>query len=98
MDHFDVNCYMKIIEYIESRSLNRKSIIISVSQILLKLMKILDTKEDREIVKNGILLVISYFTALPPYEYSKIGEEFDQLSEKDKQIALRNLKNEFLPN
>ncbi len=98
MEHLDVNCYKKIIEYIESRSLNRKSIIISVSQILLKLMKILETKEDREIVKNGIILAISYFTSLPAYEYSNIGEEYNRLPEDKKQIALRNLKNEFLPN
>ena len=69
-----------------------------MSQILLKLMKILETKEDREIVKNSILLAISYFITLPAYEYSNIGEEFNQLSDNDKQIALNNLKNEFLPN
>lgn len=61
-------------------------------------MKILETKEDREIVKNSILLAISYFITLPAYEYSNIGEEFNQLSDNDKQIALNNLKNEFLPN
>lgn len=98
MDQLDVNCYMKIIDYIESRSLNRKSMIISVSQILLKLMKILETKEEKEIVKNGIILANSYLITLPAYKYNNIGEEYNRLPEEHKQIALKNLKNEFLSN
>ena len=98
MENLDVNCYLKIIEYFESGYYNCKEIIILVCKILLKLMKLLESGIDKEIITNSIILAISYLQGLAPDSYNNIGEDCKSLLDTKKKKAISQLKVEFIPN
>ena len=70
----DIECYLKIIEYIESKNPDQELILKLVSKVLVKLMESLKHGQDKEIIKNGMLLALSYLDNSPPHVYHCIGK------------------------
>ncbi|MBA7540184.1 hypothetical protein ES705_32478 [subsurface metagenome] len=48
MDDFEVNCYIRIIEYLEKELYSRREITILVSKSLLTLMKLMREGKNKE--------------------------------------------------
>ena len=94
----DVECYFKIIEYIESRNPNQEVILKLVSKVLIKLMEILKRTQNKELIRNGILLTLSYLDNSPPHAYHCIEENCINRITGDKTEFSSLLRDEFLPN
>ena len=94
----DIECYLKIIEYIESKNPDQELILKLVSQVLVKLMESLKHGRDKDIIKNGMLLALSYLDNSPPHAYHCIGENCINRSTGDKRELNSLLRDEFLPN
>ncbi len=101
MDDFDINCYIKIVEYLESGPYSRREITILVSKTLLTLMKLTKERKSKEVIANGINLAISYLNISFPQTYNSVGVDITHLDEVDKHSILiqlkDSLKHEFIP-
>ena len=86
------DCYKRIIDHFEH------DIIMRVSDTLIKLMDILKRTKNRELVRNAIILVLSYLNRQHPDRFNNIGIDFSNLMCEDKESALIILREEFLPN
>ena len=94
----DVEYYFKIIEYIESKSPNQDVILKLVSKVLVKLMEFLKQGRNKEFIKNGMLLALSYLDNPPPHAYHYIGENCTNMISGEKTKFSSLLRDEFLLN
>ncbi len=93
----ELNCYKRIIEcFLKSKNdLNRKKM--SKSQIIIKLMKILQQTNDKAYVGNALVLVLSLFDGECQTDlYSNIGNDIETCDNKEKKVLISELKEVFL--
>jgi hypothetical protein len=95
---FEFDYYMKIIDYFKKQKPNRKDLEIWKDKSLMELMELLEHTQNRTLVKNAIILLISLFENMPPDTYNNRGHDIREISKKDKKILMEELREEFLPN
>ncbi|MFX1504049.1 MAG: hypothetical protein ACFFDH_24020, partial [Promethearchaeota archaeon] len=64
----------------------------------IELMKYLKRTQNRTLVTNALILIISLFEDIPPDTYNNRGVKVNRISEEDKRFLIEDLKQEFLPN
>jgi len=97
-DELEIDYYLQIIEYFHKEKVSREEIEIWIDKSIIELMKYLKCTQNRTLVTNALILILSLFENIPPDNYNNRGVEINFGSEIDKQSILKNLKNEFLPN
>jgi len=97
-DEFELDCYLKIIDFFKNKKVNKEKTEIWKSQSLIKLMNFLDCSKNKTFVANAIILILSLFENTPPDTYNNRGVDVNRISEKDRRSLISELKNEFLPN
>ena len=98
VDAMEIDCYTKILNFFESHRYNRQKTDIWKSQSLITLMEKLTRTQDRRMVKNAIILLISLFDDHPPDILNNRGVHVNRLRGKDREIVISQLKDEFIPN
>ena len=97
-DEFELDCYLKIIDFFKNKKVNKEKTEIWKSQSLIKLMNFLDRSKNKTLVANAIILILSLFEDIPPDTYNNRGVDVNRISEKDRRSLISELKDEFLPN
>jgi len=97
-EDFELDCYLKILEYFQTENVNRERTEIWKDHSLIELMKLLDKKKNRVLVTNSIILMLSLFEDIPPDTYNNRGVNINLISVKDRKALIADLKEEFLPN
>ncbi len=88
----DEDCYIRIINYLE------KSTLTIASFLLRNLMQFSKETKNKEIVKNCIIIILAYIHEDNTLEPDKIGNNINQLDNRDKQAFISLLRHEFLSN
>jgi len=97
-EDFELDCYLKILEYFQTGKVNREKTEIWKDHSLIELMKLLDKKKNRVLVTNALILMLSLFEDIPPDTYNNRGVDINRISIKDRKSLIADLKEEFLPN
>ena len=97
-EDFELDCYLKILEYFQNENVNRERTKIWKDHSLIELMKLLDKAKNRVLVTNSIILMLSLFENMPPDTYNNRGVNINRISVKDRKSLIADLREEFLPN
>jgi hypothetical protein len=95
---FELNYYIRIIDYFQKENCENRKAEIWRSKALIELMEFFKRTRNRTLVTNALLLLISFCEDASPDTYNNYGEDAHQISKEEKQILIKELKNEFLPN
>ena len=98
MNELDVNCYVRILEYIETQLSNGRDLMASISKLLIKLVRKLECGTNQESINNGIELATSFIRHPSAHHYNTIGTKSKDLDVNDKEQMLSFLREEVLPN
>jgi len=97
-DEFELDCYLKIIDFFQHKKVDKEKTEIWKSQSLIELMDFLDRSKNKTLVANALILILSLFEDIPPDIYNNRGVDINRISEKDRRFLISKLKEEFLPN
>ncbi|MHA2006789.1 MAG: hypothetical protein ACXABO_04580 [Promethearchaeota archaeon] len=98
-EDFELNHYLKIIDYFRCKKLKREKKKIWTSQSFIELMNLLDQTKNKVLITNSIILILSLFGEIPPDTYDNRGVDIECVSQKVRKTIINEaLKNEFLPN
>jgi len=97
-DNLEQCCYLEIIEYFNERTINQEEKEIWKNHILIELMNFLNQTNNRKLVTNAIILLLSLSEDNPLDIYSDRGTNINQIVDKDKKLLIQNLKEELLHN
>ncbi|MFX0028130.1 MAG: hypothetical protein ACFE8B_02895 [Candidatus Hermodarchaeota archaeon] len=97
-EEFELDCYLKIIEYFQTEKVSREETEIWKSQSLIEIMKLLDKAKNRALVTNALILMLTLFEDIPPDTYNNRGVNINRISRKDRESLIGDLREEFLPN
>jgi hypothetical protein len=97
-DELEIDYYLEIIEYFQKEKVSKEEIEIWIDKSIIELMKYLKRTQDRTLVANALILILSLFENIPPDTYNNRGVNINRISPIDKRSIIENLKNEFLPN
>ncbi|MEJ2277587.1 MAG: hypothetical protein P8Y70_07545 [Candidatus Lokiarchaeota archaeon] len=91
----EIDCYEKILDFFQENKFKKKKIELWKNKTFIALMKKLEKTQNRVLVKNAIILMISLFDNIPPDIYNNRGIDIDLLSKADKSNLYTKLKEEF---
>jgi len=97
-DELELDLYLKIIDYFQKEKVSREEIEIWKNKSIIELMKFLERSQNRTLVTNALILILSLFEDIPPDIYNNRGVNINRISQKDKRFLIEDLKEEFLPN
>lgn len=97
-DELELDLYLKIIDYFQKEKVTREEIEIWKNKSIIELMKFLERSQNRTLVTNALILILSLFEDIPPDIYNNRGVNINRISQKDKRFLIEDLKEEFLPN
>ncbi len=97
-DELELDLYLKIIDYFQKEKVTREEIEIWKNKSIIELMKFLEGSQNRTLVTNALILILSLFEDIPPDIYNNRGVNINRISQKDKRFLIEDLKEEFLPN
>ena len=95
---FELNCYLKILDYFQKDGLDKENTEIWKDQSFIELMKLLEQKKNEDLVSNSIILMLSLFEDLPPDTYNTRGVDINRISIEERKSLIAGLEEEFLPN
>ena len=79
-EDFELDCYLKILEYFQHEKVNREKTEIWKDHSLIELMKLLDKAKNRVLVTNSLILMLSLFEDIPPDTYNNRGVDINHIS------------------
>jgi hypothetical protein len=91
----EMECYETILNYFQENKFNREKIDLWKNKTFISLMKKLEKTQNRLLVKNVIILILSLFENIPPDIYNNRGIDINRLSYEDKNTLYSELKKEF---
>jgi len=97
-DAFELDCYMKILDYFQKDKVNKENTEIWIDQTFIELMKLLEQEKNRDLVTNAIILMLSLFEEIPPDIYNNRGVDISRISIEERKSLIAGLEEEFLPN
>lgn len=97
-EDFELEFYLKIVDYYQDDNISREKKEIWKNQSIIELMKFLERTQNRTLVTNALILILSLFEDIIPDSYNNRGVNINCISEKDKKFLILELENEFLPN
>ena len=100
-DESEMELYSKILEVYQHRQFDKDSIEIWKDKSYIDLMHVLKLTNNKNLVKNAIILILSLFEDIPIDLYDTHGVNVKELKYEKKREYLSELKMEFfneLPN
>ena len=97
-EDLELDLYLKIINCFQNESVSRKNKEIWKNQSIIKLMNLLERTQNRPLVTNALILLLSLFENVPPDIYNNRGINSSHIPESDKKLLMKELIDEFLPN
>ena len=95
-EDFELDYYQDIIDYYHNKQFDKVSKEIWISKTYIRLMKVLERTQNKDYVKNAILILLSLFEENPPDHYINQGIDPNNLPPKDKKSFKAILKSEFI--
>jgi hypothetical protein len=94
----ELNCYIKIIDCFLKYHYDNLQKEMCKNRSIIKLMRSLKYRKNKEVIKNSLLFVLSLFDDEdnPPDFYSNIGNDFRNATDKEHKEIISELKKEFL--
>ena len=92
----ELDYYQNIIDYFENKQIDRVSTEIWKSKTYIKLMKVLERTQNKEYVRNAILMILSLFEDKPPDFYNNQGTDSNSLNSEERKSLKTILKSEFI--
>ncbi|MGV9205184.1 MAG: hypothetical protein ACOC44_14325 [Promethearchaeia archaeon] len=96
-DSSELECYLKIIRYFQERENKEKREIWKNSTLIYLMEKLGEVKEDEEqrnTIKNSLILLTSLFENIPPDIYNNRGVHINRFREGDDEVVKEILKQE----
>ena len=97
-DDFELDCYLKILDYFQKDKANKEITEIWKNQSYIELMRLLEQKTNKDLVKNAIILILILFEDIPPDIYNNRGVDINRISIEERKSLIAGLEEEFLPN
>ncbi|MHA1192006.1 MAG: hypothetical protein ACTSP9_06875 [Promethearchaeota archaeon] len=99
-DDLEMKYYTKILDFYQSQKFNRETVEIWKSKSYIELMQVLKRTNNKNLVKNAIILILSLFEETPIDIYDSSGLSVRELKQEDKNSYISHLRTEFseLPN
>ena len=97
-DDFELDCYLQILDYFQKDKLNKENTEIWKNQSFIELMRLLEQKTNKDLVKNAIILMLILFEDIPPDIYNNRGVDINRISIEERKSLIAGLEEEFLPN
>ena len=97
-ENYELDYYISIIEFFQNQDTNEETTEIWKNKSIIELMKFLEGSQNRTLVTNALILILSLFEDIPPDIYNNRGVNINRISQKDKRFLIEDLKEEFLPN
>jgi len=95
---FELELYLKIVDIIQDDTISPENKEIWKNKSIIELMNLLKYTQNRSLIANALVILLSLFEDLPPDLYTNRGHNINCISEKDKKFLISKLRNEFLPN
>jgi hypothetical protein len=95
-DDFEMEYYTKILDFYQNQEFDRETVEIWKSKSYIELMQVLKRTNNKNLVKNAIVLILSLFEDLPLDIYDCSGQSVRDLKKEDKNAYLANLRSEFV--
>ncbi len=93
-----VDFYDQILHYFHNKPLKKGDVEIWKNQTYIKLMEVLKKTNDKQKIRNSIILLISLFEDLPPDILNNRGDKMENLKIEEKKKLVSLLKEEFSSN
>ena len=90
----ELECYTKIINCYLKNQNDRQKLEQCKHQSLIKLMKVMDRKEER-LIQNALIIVLALFDEIPPDLAGTTGSDLSLLSKREKELALKKIEDEI---
>jgi hypothetical protein len=87
-------CYNRIIKFFHSDINDKEKVEKWKSQSYIKLMNSLESKEDKELAQNAIIMILSLFENIPPDIYNNRGFKLKNLDTEEREKIISKLKEE----
>ncbi|MBY8985770.1 MAG: hypothetical protein KGD65_11915 [Candidatus Lokiarchaeota archaeon] len=97
-DDFELDCYLQILDYFQKDKANKEITEIWKNQSFIELMRLLEQKTNKDLVKNAIILILILFEDIPPDIYNNRGVDINRISIEERKSLIAGLEEEFLPN
>ena len=99
-DDLEMKYYSKILDFYQNHQFDKETVEIWKSKSYIELMQVLKRTNNKNLVKNAIILILSLFEELPLDIYDSSGLSVRELKQEDKNSYLSHLRTEFaeLPN
>lgn len=94
-EDFELKHYLKIIDVYMNEEINEEKKDLWKNQNIIELMSLLEHAENRLLVKNALILLITLFEDIPPDMFNNRGIDTKQLSKKQIKQVILNLKKEI---
>ena len=92
----ELNCYLEIIEFFQHQSQDPESIELWKDKSIMELMKVLKRTNNKLLIRNALILMITLFEHLPPDLFNNKGINTKILNKEDKESLKSILRTEFI--
>ena len=90
----ELECYTKIINCYLKHQGDRQKLEHCKHRSLIKLMDIVDRKEER-LIQNALIIVLALFDEIPPDLAGTIGSDLSSLSRREREVAVKKIEDEI---
>ncbi|MHA1669038.1 MAG: hypothetical protein ACTSV5_00515 [Promethearchaeota archaeon] len=94
-DDFEMKYYTKILDFYQNQKFDKESVEIWKNKSYIELMQILKRTNNKNLVKNAIILILSLFEETPLDIYDSSGLSVRELKLEDKKSYISQLRTEF---
>lgn len=95
-DDFELDYYQNILDFFQNKQFDKTSKEIWISKTYIKLMKVLERTQNKEYVKNAILILLSLFEENAPDFYNNQGINSNNIAPEERRSFKTILKSEFI--
>jgi hypothetical protein len=97
-DESEMDYYLKILDVYQNKKFDKEDLEIWKNKSYIELMQVLKRTNNRNLVKNAIILILSLFEDMPFDLYDSYGMNTKKLKKEERKSYLEDLKLEFMPN
>jgi len=94
-DDLEMEYYTKILDFYQNQKFDKETVEIWKSKSYIELMQVLKRTNNKNLVKNAIILILSLFEELPLDIYDSSGQSVRELKQEDKKSYISHLRSEF---
>ena len=96
VDEDEMKCYSRIINSFMNNEFDYKQRELAKNQSIIKLIKSSNCRNNKNFVKNALILVLSLYDDEPADLYCSYGNDIDTCSELEKEVLKSQLKLELI--